>query len=650
MQRLGAVALAAWSLCACAQVPAAAGPDDQDPLGTLLRATVQAAGSAPAAAAATPADAQPARASQEGQEGVFAQAGATTLATPGDAHAADSPDPLAKIVAAEAGTGSASAAAAAATDSAAGPSPVQAQTPSADGASIPAATAQAAPATDAPGQAATMPTAPGEPLPPAPPPAPPVVLFPKRLGEFPPEPRRAPPPPPAAAPAVAAADGTPAAAGAAPPANDGQPAATDATDAATGAGKAAASEDAAAAPAGDTVEDVQDADTAPPVLRSQLPVQDPAEESVWRLGYSGRAAIEDNASTLHACPGGTLSNGIGRGLACSSTGEIKMKESLFSLDGGAQVQVVAKAKGTDATTVNGRPAAVDPYQLLPQFYTAVSGLSVLDGATMWVGRRDDSPFLMSSGLLPPNSPAMRFGVDNARFGDIALNYQYTTRNDVSGQSLPSYHSVRTAPIATNERGSVQLGFTRVEAQPLVQASGSAWWASAMHEQKGVLAGTNRFGLQFGEGARAAMTGYTGMGPALSRVRMAESLEWKHANGLGLAGTVESSLQFDRSPVGTLQWTATRVRPAYVASGRFKVGFEVAHDQISSGFGAAGQRTAFTVAPTLTLGKSAGNANLRAFYTYSRATDLDGIAFTSPADAWTSQNSGSVFGIQLNRSW
>ena len=173
--------------------------------------------------------------------------------------------------------------------------------------------------------------------------------------------------------------------------------------------------------------------------------------------------------------------------------------------------------------------------MLPQIYTAVSGLSVLDGATMWAGRREESPFLMSSGL-PPNSPAMRFGVDNARFGDIGLNYQYTTRNDIGGQSLPSYHSVRTGPIATNEQGSVQLGFTHVEAQPLVQATGGAW-ASAMHEQKGVLAGTNRLGLQFGEGARTAMTGYSGMGPALSRVRMAESLEWKRADGLGLAGSV-----------------------------------------------------------------------------------------------------------------
>ena len=132
------------------------------------------------------------------------------------------------------------------------------------------------------------------------------------------------------------------------------------------------------------------------------------------------------------------------------------------------------------------------------------------------------------------------------------------------------------------------------------------------------------------------------------MRVAESLEWKGQSGLG--GSVESSMQFDRSPVGTLQWAATRIRPAYVASDQFKLVFEVARDQISSGFGASGQRTALTIAPTLTLGKSAGNANLRAFYTYSRADDVDGIAFTAPAEAWATQNSGSIFGVQLNRRW
>ncbi|QOT76420.1 carbohydrate porin [Cupriavidus basilensis] len=443
----------------------------------------------------------------------------------------------------------------------------------------------------------------GPPDPPLPPepvvaPPPPVVLFPKRLGEF-------------------VADAMPKTATPA----EGQDADTPAL-----AGESYA-------------------------LVSQLPADDPAGEQVWRLGYSGRAAYDDRTTATRACAGGgTLSTGIGGGLACRSTGEVKVKESLFSLDGGAQVQLVAQAKGTDATSINGRPAAVDPYALLPQIYTSVTGLSVLDGATMWAGRRESSSFLMSSGLLPPTSPAMRFGVDNARFGDIALNYQYTARNDLNGANLPSYHSLRTAPIATNEKGSVQLGYTRVEAQPLIQQTGSAWWVSAMHEQQGVLAGTNRFGMQFGEGSRNALTGYTGMGPALSRVRVAESMEWKQRSGLGLAGSVESSMQFDRSPVGTLQWMATRVRPAYIASDQFKLTFEVAHDQISSGFGASGQRTAVTVAPTFTLGKAAGNANLRAFYTYSKASDVDGIAFASPADTWASQTSGSIFGVQLNRRW
>ncbi|RAS04920.1 carbohydrate porin [Cupriavidus alkaliphilus] len=431
----------------------------------------------------------------------------------------------------------------------------------------------------------------GPPEPPAPPP-PPLVLFPPRLGEFQAE--------ASPAPAQGTADaGTPS--------------------------------------------------DAPPVLHSHLPAEDPAGDSVWRLSYSGRAAVEDRPSTMRACPGGALSTGIGSGLACRSAGEVRIRESVLDLDGGAQVMLIAQARGTDATTVNGRPAAIDPYALVPQFYTAVSGLAVLDGATMWAGRRDNAPFLMSSGLLPPNSTAMRFGVDNAKLvGDIGLNYQYTARADQNGQNLPSYHSLRTAPIPTNEQGSVQLGFTRVEAQPLVEDSGGAWWASALHEQKGVLFGTNRLGLQFGSGSRNAMTGYTGMGPSLSRTRVADSIEWK--SRWGLSGAVEQSLQFDRSPVGTLQWTTTRLRPAYVASSQFRLNFEVSHDQISSGFGVSGQRTALTVAPTLTLGKSAGNANLRAFYTYSRASDVDGIGYTAPADAWASQPSGSIFGVQLNRRW
>lgn len=454
-----------------------------------------------------------------------------------------------------------------------------------DTAQAPATTEASAPATDANPDFIGPPDSAAPP----PPPPPPVELFPRRLGEF---------------PAQAAAD------------------------------------------TGEAPSD------APPVLRSQLPAEDRAGSSVWSLGYSGRAAVEDRTGTQRACAGGgTPSAGFGKGLACTSTGEVKIRESLLDMDGGTQVQLVAQAKGTDSTSVNGRAAAVDPYALVPNFYTSVSGLSglsILENANVWAGRRDSNPFLMSSGLLPPSSPSMRFGVDNAKLGDFGLSYQYTARNDLNGAKLPSYHTLRSAPIGTNDKGSVQLGFTRVESMQELEDTGGAWWASAMHEQKGVLFGTNRLGVQYGQGSRTAMTGYKGMGNALSRVRLAESMEWKGRSGLG--GSVESSLQLDRSNVGTLQWAATRVRPAYVANNLFKLTFEVAHDQISSGFGVGGQRTAFTVAPTLTLGKSAGNANLRAFYTYSRANDVDGLTFAAPADAWATQASGSIFGVQLNRRW
>lgn len=594
-RRLAFAVLAAWGVGACAQSGGLVTPPPRIAQTSAPAATSALASSQPGAPeAGLPSAAGSSAASPA------ASATAATVPTAGAAS-----DPLADLIqaAAVADTKAAqpdSAASADSTAQAVQTSPTQA---------APEAPSHGAASSDAPGASTVAGASPdvanpdfiGPPdsLAPPPPPPPPLVLFPHRLGQF--------------------------------------PAQADPPSAVAGAADASAQE----APS-----------DAPPVLRSQLPADDPAGDSVWRMGYSGRAAVEDRSGKQRACVGGgTPSAGFGRGLACTSTGEVKIRESLVDIGGGTQVQLIAQAKGTDATSINGNAAAVDPYALVPNFYTSVSGLSglaVLDEASVWAGRRESSPFLMSSGLLPPNSPSMRFGVDNAKLGDFGLSYQYTARNDLNGAKLPSYHSIRTAPIGTNEKGSVQLGFTRVEPLQQIEDTGSAWWASAMHEQKGVLFGTNRLGFQYGQGSRVAMTGYSGMGAALQRVRVAESMEWKGRSGL--AGSVESSLQLDHSNIGTLQWAATRVRPAFVANDQFKLTFEVAHDQISSGFGVGGQRTAFTVAPTLTLGKSTGNANLRAFYTYSRANDVDGITFAAPADAWATQASGSIFGVQLNRRW
>lgn len=589
-RRVALAILAAWGVSACAQT---AGPSVAPPP-LIAESTFPpvtsavASGAVPAAAAPDPlADLIQSASAADVAEARAAKPAATAVAVDG-APVPSAPSGQSTQAAQTVQAGQA-------TDTAPSGPPAQ----SGDAAGAPSATV--ADANPAVADANPDFIGPPDSLAPPPPPPPPLVLFPHRLGEF-----------PAMAEARRVRN----------------------TESAEG------SEDTAETPS-----------DAPPVLRSQLPADDPAGESVWRLGYSGRAAVEDRSGTQRACVGGgTPSAGFGQGLACTSSGEVKIKESLVD-SGGTQVQLIAQAKGTNATSVNGGAAAVDPYALVPNFYTSVSGLSgltMLEGANIWAGRRDSNPFLMSSGLLPPSSPSMRFGVDNAKVGDFGLSYQYTARNDLNGSKLPSYHTVRTAPIGTNDQGSVQLGFTRVEPMQTIDDTGSAWWASAMHEQKGVLFGTNRLGFQYGQGSRVAMTGYSGMGTSLSRVRVAESMEWKGRSGL--AGSVESSLQLDRSGVGTLQWAATRVRPAFVANDQFKLSFEMAHDQISSGFGVGGQRTAFTVAPTLTLGKSTGNANLRAFYTYSRANDVDGITFASPSDAWASQASGSIFGVQLNRRW
>ncbi|MGN5480463.1 hypothetical protein ACTMU2_37980 [Cupriavidus basilensis] len=57
------------------------------------------------------------------------------------------------------------------------------------------------------------------------------------------------------------------------------------------------------------------------------------------------------------------------GWPAAAPGEVKIRESVLDLDGGAQVCADRPCpRHRRATSVNGRPAAVDPYALVPQFY------------------------------------------------------------------------------------------------------------------------------------------------------------------------------------------------------------------------------------------------------------------------------------------
>ncbi len=56
---------------------------------------------------------------------------------------------------------------------------------------------------------------------------------------------------------------------------------------------------------------------------------------------------------------------------------------------------------------------------------------------------------------------------------------------MNGAHLPSYQTALRFQIDTGEqRQCPKLGFTRVEPLSAMEDTGGAWWASAMHEQKG----------------------------------------------------------------------------------------------------------------------------------------------------------------------
>ncbi len=89
------------------------------------------------------------------------------------------------------------------------------------------------------------------------------------------------------------------------------------------------------------------------------------------------------------------------------------------------VQLVAQAKGTNTTSISSNALAGDESKrtgaavLCRRHRPLGRNTACSMAASVWSGRRESfNPFLMSSGLLPPSSPSMRFGVDNAKLGDI----------------------------------------------------------------------------------------------------------------------------------------------------------------------------------------------------------------------------------------
>ncbi len=125
---------------------------------------------------------------------------------------------------------------------------------------------------------------------------------------------------------------------------------------------------------------------------------------------AGRAAVEDSSSTQRACPGGGTPSveALGGGLACTSTGEVKIRESLADIGGGTQdVQLVARRPR--APTPPRSTATPPPWipthwcrSSIPPSPASPRACPCSMAPAFKAGRRESNSFLMSSGLLPPN--------------------------------------------------------------------------------------------------------------------------------------------------------------------------------------------------------------------------------------------------------
>lgn len=339
----------------------------------------------------------------------------------------------------------------------------------------------------------------------------------------------------------------------------------------------------------------------------------------------------------------------------AASGSAHMVHRVMELDDGLTLRVVVEGHTPEAPH-SGVAVPIDPNVALPQLYGEVSGLEMLNGGTLWAGRRPAVAHIPSTGEQPGGIPAMSAGFERMRlFGPLRFNYTYAEAANTSLGVVPAYHHFRVVDIPANSDGTLQLGLTQIGGMTVeddADATPRGWWLSAMHRQENVLAGTNRLALQRGRGGLplplATGEAVHGAGHDLERWRLANTLHWSVSRGL--SGSLGAAMQIDRAGEDETRWSSVSARPVFALDHIFQVALQLAYDRLTSEAVTA-TRATFSIAPSWMFGRTQGNGMVQAYYTYVRLSDpLSPINFSGLSGDGPLSGAGPSFGVRLQRQW
>lgn len=294
-----------------------------------------------------------------------------------------------------------------------------------------------------------------------------------------------------------------------------------------------------------------------------------------------------------------------------------------------------------------------------------------EGARFWVGKRYyQRQDVHISDFFFWNNSGTGGGVEDINVGIGKLHYAYiltrignrpeypTTTHE--GDSVGS-HDLRLSGLNVNPGGELTLGVDIKDALPRKQSVSDnnrhgGLWLNLLHDQKGILGGSNRLAIQWGNGAAAVLANPPD--PSLDN----DVRAWRVVEALTVQPTPAWSGQFEgvrevrEDATGRTTWSSLGGRPIWHFARHGSLALEVGHDRVCPPIGDTRTLTKATLALQLAKGPSFyARPVFRLFITRAKwntaaqeAAPLNSVL--SASGPFGSKLQGTTFGIQVEGWW
>jgi maltoporin len=351
------------------------------------------------------------------------------------------------------------------------------------------------------------------------------------------------------------------------------------------------------------------------------------------------------------------------GNECEVYGELMLGQQLAKLSDGGTVKANVMFSLFTPTSDSAMLTDNNTDTGVAQAYLAAEHLSVLNGGTVWAGRRyykrED---IHINDFFYWNPQGLGAGIEDVELAGLKLSYAVFRQDNDSQAQNATRHDFQVRGIGTNPNGELELGLSVIPNADKGLGGSSGWAMTVQHRQSHILGdGWNKLALQYGQGPGTGLGG-TGALSNDSNVKRWRLVEGVYAQlNPKLGGMLTAVYQKDESNAGNQTWISLGGRVTYGISEHFKLQAELGHDQVKPSGGDTRRLTKLTLAPTWAVSPAFwSRPELRLFYTYAQWNDAAALAAngsTDPAVAsmsstgvFAGKRHGSTVGLQFEGWW